>query len=67
MEGLRNFLTESRQVEYRMSLNGCLDSDGLPISVTVLIDKEDQKSFEKWLEQEEGNTIGHASGGNIEY
>lgn len=67
MEGLRNFLTESRQVEYRMSLIDCLDSDGLPISVTVLIDKEDQKSFEKWLKQEEDNTIGHASGGNIEY
>lgn len=67
MEGLRNFLTEARQVEYRISLNDCHDPEGLPINITVLIDKEDQKSFEKWLEQEEGKVIGHAGGGNVEY
>ena len=67
MKGLSEFITESRQIEYRVSLNDCMDREGTPISVSILVDKDDQKWFESWLEDEQDNIFGHAEGGNIEY
>lgn len=58
---------EARQIEYRAQLDAVQDSEGLPVTVTILVEKEHQKAFEKWLESEEGNTFGHAEGGNVEY
>lgn len=60
-------VNEARQVEYRVSIIGCNDRENLPISVTILVDKDDQKWFESYLEKEEGNLFLHAEGGNIEY
>lgn len=60
-------IKEAREIEYRVQIDGVQDSEGLPVTVSILVEKEYQKSFEKWLESEEGNTFGHAEGGNVEY
>lgn len=62
-----SLIAEAKQVEYRVSLANVLDKEDLPISVSILIDKDNQKSFEQWLEEEEGNLFIHADGGNVEY
>lgn len=67
MKGLSEFLTEARQVEYRVAINDVHDSEDLPATVTILVDKENQKAFEEWLEDQEGNEFAHAEGGNVEY
>ena len=60
-------VNEARQVEYRVALIGCVDRESLPISVTILVDKDDQKWFESYLEEEQDNLFSHAEGGNVEY
>ena len=60
-------VNEARQVEYRVALIGCVDRESLPISVTILVDKDDQKWFESYLEEEQDNIFAHAEGGNVEY
>ena len=60
-------LNEARQIEYRVALIGCVDRESLPISVTILVDKDDQKWFESYLEEEQDNLFSHAEGGNVEY
>jgi hypothetical protein len=67
MKGLSNYLNEARQVEYRVAVNSVQDSEGLPVTVTMLVDKNNQKAFEKWLEDQEDNEFSHAEGGNVEY
>ena len=60
-------ILESKQIQYRVALNEVEDSEGLPITVTILVDKENSANFEKWLEKEQDNLFMHAEGGNIEY
>ena len=60
-------VNEARQVEYRVALIGCVARESLPISVTILVDKDDQKWFESYLEEEQDNLFSHAEGGNVEY
>ena len=67
MKNISNYINEARQIQYTAALIGAEDSEGLPISVTILVDKADQKSFEDWANKEEGNTFSHIEGGNIEY
>ena len=67
MKSITKMINEARQVEYRVALAGCLDKNGLPMSVTILIDNADMKQFEAYLADEEGNSFLHAEGGNIEY
>ena len=67
MRKLTDFLTEARQIEYRVNVASVLDDEDLPVTVTILVDKENQKAFEKWLEDQEGNEFLHAEGGNVEY
>ena len=67
MRKLTDFLTEARQIEYRVSVNSVLDAENLPVTVTILVDKENQKAFEKWLEDQQDNEFSHAEGGNVEY
>lgn len=62
-----NTVNEARQINYRVSFNDVHDEEGLPISADILVDKEYQKSFEKWLEDEQDNIFGHAEGGKVEY
>ena len=70
METLSKYIqnvNEARQIDYRVALMDVQDEEGLPISVDILVDKEYQKQFEKWLENEEGNIFSHAEGGRVEY
>ena len=67
MKSLSRYLTESRQIEYQVALNDVLDSEDLPITISILVDKDDQKNFEKWLEDQQDNLFSHADGGNVEY
>ena len=60
-------ILESKQIQYHVALNEVEDSEGLPITVTILVDKENSANFEKWLEKEQDNLFMHAEGGNIEY
>ena len=60
-------VSDSRTVEYRVMLNDCKNSEGLPISVSILVDSDDVEVFEDYLRREEGNSYGHASGGSVEY
>lgn len=62
-----NNINEDRQVEYRCQLLPVLGVDGIPTGITILVDKKDQRNFEKWLETEEANLFAHAEGGNIEF
>lgn len=64
---IEQILNEARKIEYRVALNDVLDEDELPISVTISVEKEYQRVFEKWLNEEEGNIFTHADGGNVEY
>ena len=60
-------VNEARQINYRVALMDVQDEEGLPISVDIMVDKEYQKQFENWLENEEGNIFSHAEGGRVEY
>lgn len=73
---LKNYLVESlgksnvneaRQIDYSVAFIGTQDTDGIPYPVTIYVDKEYQKDFEKFLESEEGYIFEHADGGNVEY
>ena len=50
-----------REIPYRVHF---LD---LGISANISVRSADQKTFEKWLEDEEDNTFDHVTGGNVEY
>lgn len=67
MKTLKSVLNEARQIEYRVAVNNVHDSEDLPVTVTIMVDKEYQKSFEKWLEDQQDNEFSHAEGGNVEY
>lgn len=67
MKSLSKYLTEARQIEYQVALNEVHDSEDLPITISILVDKEDQKNFEKWLEDQQDNLFSHAAGGDVEY
>lgn len=65
--GSRRQIREARGIEYHVAINDVTDSEGIPVTVSIIVDREYQKVFEKWLEAEEGNTFANAEGGNIEY
>lgn len=62
-----NSVNEAREIDYRVQLADVLDDEDLPITITMVVEKEYQKQFEKWLENEEGNIFLHADGGRVEY
>ena len=67
MKTLNNFINEAREVEYRVSFLSVKNSEDVPFTVTILVEKENSKAFEKFLEEEQDNIFVHAEGGNIEY
>lgn len=67
MKTLKEIVNEARQVEYRVSLIDVVDGEELPISVTITVEKEHQKKFESWLEDQQDNVFAHAEGGSVEY
>lgn len=67
MKSLSRYLTEARQIEYQVALNEVHDSEDLPVTISIFVNKDDQKNFEKWLEDQQDNLFSHAEGGNVEY
>lgn len=67
MKDITTLLNEAKQEEYRVSFLGCKDEEGLPIVVSIMVDKEYVKIFEKYLEKEQDNIFSHADGGSVEY
>ena len=66
-ENLKESINEARQIEYRASLIDVVDDEELPITVTMLVDKEHQRKFESWLEDQQDNVFAHVEGGSVEY
>lgn len=66
-ESLKGAVNEARQIEYRVSLIDVQGADGTPASVSILVNKADQRSVEDWLESQQDELFAHANGGNIEY
>lgn len=72
--GLKNYLmekfsnlNEARKITYDVSFLGTRDGDGTPYTVSITIDKEYQRNFEEFLENEQDNIFYHAEGGSVEY
>ena len=64
---MKSLLNEAKREEYVVSLSDCTDEDGMPITVSIMVDKADVKAFERFLKDEEDNIFLHAEGGSIEY
>ena len=67
MRFINDYINESKQTQYRVSLIDVKDKEGMPISVSIIVNNEDVNDFEKWLNNQEGDIFVHASGGNVEY
>ena len=67
MKTINEYINEAREIEYRVSFISPKNSDDIPFTVTILVDRENTKAFEKFLEDEQDNIFSHAEGGNIEY
>ena len=68
MKDLIEVVNEGRwDAEYRVSIIGVEDIDGLPLSATILVSKGDRRAFEQWLEEQQDNVFAHAAGGSVEY
>ena len=59
-EQITSSINEARELEYRVSLNGFKDKDGIPITITCLILAQYKKEFEQYLEDEQDNSVLHA-------
>lgn len=67
MKQLIDMINEASGISYRVSLADVLDKKGLPMDVTITIERSQQTYFEEWLEKQEGNLFLHAEGGAVEY
>lgn len=67
MKQLMDMINEASGISYRVSLADVLDKKGLPMDVTISIERNQQANFEEWLEEQEGNLFIHAAGGAVEY
>lgn len=67
MKNLTHIINEASEISYRVSLADVLDKKGLPMDVTISIERSQQSNFEEWLEEQEGNLFLHAAGGSVEY
>lgn len=67
MKTINEYINEAHEIEYRVSFLGPKNSDDTPFTVTILVDRENTKAFEKFLKDEQDNIFFHAEGGNIEY
>ena len=67
MKTINEYINEAREIEYRVSFLGPKNSEDIPFTVTILVERENAKAFEKFLEDEQDNIFVHAEGGNVEY
>lgn len=57
-----NNINEARQESYQVQFIGPVDIDGMPFSVTVTVDRENARAFQRWMEDEQDNIVANASG-----
>ena len=57
-----NNINEARQESYQVQFIGPVDIDGMPFSVTVTVDRENARAFQRWMEDEQDNIVAQASG-----
>lgn len=67
MKSINNYINESKQMHYRVSINAVNDSKGLPVDASIIIDAKDKLAFEKFLIDEQDNIFIHVNGGDVEY
>lgn len=67
MKDLIELFKEGAQQQYRVAFLDAKDSEGTPITVTVLVDKADVKEFEKFLLDKQDDIFYAAEGGNVCY
>ena len=67
MKTLKTTIKEASQMRFNVAFNDLLDKEGLPIGVTILVDRENVKEFTDFLKKEEGNIFAHAEGNGVEY
>ena len=67
MKSLNEIIKEGAQTKYIVSLIDAKDKEDLPITVTILVDNDNIKEFEDYLNNSEGDIFAHAEGGNVEY
>ena len=67
-KSLKNYLSESLNVNeakkeaYTVAFTDFVDEDGVPVTTTIYVPKEYKTEFEKYLQDEAGNTIYNAEG-----
>lgn len=67
-EAIENaIVNESSQVPFNVAFNDFTDKEYLPISVTIMVDRENAEDFKKFLEKEEGGIFAHADGRGVQY
>ena len=57
-----NNINEARQESYQVQFIGPVDIDGMPFSVTVTVDRENARAFQRWMEDEQDNIVANACG-----
>ena len=67
-EAIENaIVNEASQVPFNVAFNDFTDKKYLPISVTIMVDRENAEEFKKFLEKEEGGIFAHADGRGVQY
>lgn len=67
-EAIENaIVNEASQVPFRVAFNEFKDQEGLPIGVTIMVDRENAEDFKKFLEKEEDGIFAHADGRGVQY
>lgn len=67
MKDLTELFKEGAQQQYRVAFIDVKDSEGVPVTVTILVDKANVKEFEKFLLDKQDDIFYAAEGGNVEY
>jgi len=67
MKNLKEIFNESAQEKYRVAFLDVKDDEGVPVTVTIFVDKQNVKAFEKFLVDEQDNLFYAAEGGNVCY
>lgn len=57
-----NNINEARQESYQVQFIGPVDIDNMPFSVEVIVDRENARAFQRWMEDEQDNIVANASG-----
>ena len=63
-EAINNSVNEAREVAFRVAFNDAKDKEGLPISATILVDRNNKNEFRTFLSKEIHNIFSAAEDEN---